>query len=78
MTLLTSKPKMVKTLLLVMAVVLALGVNVFSQTTKGNEIAPEVPKSATVEIILSDAPGINDEGSRWEIRGALFLCSRSS
>jgi hypothetical protein len=27
----------------------------------------EIPKVATVEIILVKAPGINDEGSRWEI-----------
>lgn len=27
----------------------------------------EVPKSATVEIVLLSAPGIDDEGSKWEI-----------
>jgi hypothetical protein len=30
-------------------------------------VSQEIPKAATVEIILLKAPGINDEGSRWEI-----------
>jgi hypothetical protein len=31
------------------------------------QASQEVPKAATVEIILLKAPGINDEGSWWEI-----------
>ncbi|MDQ1640209.1 MAG: hypothetical protein QOF62_3548 [Pyrinomonadaceae bacterium] len=30
-------------------------------------IPPEIPKTATVEIVLLNAPGINDAGSNWEI-----------
>jgi hypothetical protein len=30
-------------------------------------ISQDVPKTATVEIVLLDAPGINEEESRWEI-----------
>ncbi|MBA2732236.1 MAG: hypothetical protein H0U54_05035 [Acidobacteria bacterium] len=30
-------------------------------------VSQEIPKAATVEIVLVNAPGINDEGSKWEI-----------
>jgi hypothetical protein len=30
-------------------------------------ISQDVPKTATVEIVLLTAPGINDRGTRWEI-----------
>jgi len=33
----------------------------------GLPISQEVPKTATVEIVLVNAPGINDEASNWEI-----------
>jgi hypothetical protein len=33
----------------------------------GLPIRQEIPKTATVEIILLGAPGINEEGSNWEI-----------
>lgn len=31
------------------------------------QASQEIPKAATVEIVLLKAPGINDEGSKWEI-----------
>jgi hypothetical protein len=33
----------------------------------GLPVSQEIPKTATVEIVLLRAPGISDEGSRWEI-----------
>jgi hypothetical protein len=35
----------------------------------------EIPKAATVKIILAKAPGINDAGSRWEIAYELRLAN---
>jgi hypothetical protein len=36
-------------------------------TINGQSAPLEVPKAATVEVSLLKAPGIDDEGSRWEI-----------
>lgn len=41
--------------------------NVSGNLRAGLPIPQEVPKTATVEIILLRAPGINHKGSRWEI-----------
>jgi hypothetical protein len=42
--------------------------NSLSQELKsGQSPSQEVPKAATVEVVLLSAPGINDEGSQWEI-----------
>jgi hypothetical protein len=35
----------------------------------------EVPKTATIKVVLLNAPGINDEGSRWEIAYELRLAN---
>jgi hypothetical protein len=48
--------------------VLLLAAPGFSQRTeKASAPARSIPTSATIEIVLVDAPGINDEASRWEI-----------
>ena len=38
-----------------------------AQSEKVSNTARSIPTSATIEIVLVDAPGINDEASRWEI-----------
>ncbi len=48
--------------------VLLLVTNGWSQEMKTSQLlSREVPKSATMEIVLLKAPGIDDEGSQWEI-----------
>lgn len=48
--------------------VILLVTNGLSQELKSGQLpSQEVPKVATVEIVLLTAPGINDEGSKWEI-----------
>lgn len=54
--------------LLLIGCVLLLVTNGLPQTFKDGKLsAPEIPKAATIEIILLTAPGIDAEGSRWEI-----------
>ena len=38
-----------------------------AQSEKVSNSARSIPTSATIKIVLVDAPGINDEASRWEI-----------
>ena len=48
--------------------ILLLVTNGLSQESKSGQLpSQQVPKSATIEIVLLKAPGIDDEGSRWEI-----------
>jgi hypothetical protein len=47
--------------------VLLLAGNALPQKPKGQPPAPEIPTAATIEIVLLTSPGINDEGSQWEI-----------
>ena len=47
---------------------LLLVTNGLSQELKSGQLpSQEIPKAATVEIVLLTAPGIDDEGSKWEI-----------
>lgn len=47
--------------------VLLLVTNGLSQESSGQLPSQEVPKAATIEIVLLTGPGVNDEGSKWEI-----------
>ena len=47
--------------------VLLLAGNTLPQKLKGQPPAPKIPTAATIEIVLFTAPGIDDEGSKWEI-----------
>jgi hypothetical protein len=48
--------------------VLLLVTNGLSQELKSGQLpSQEIPNAATVEIVLLTAPGISDEGSKWEI-----------
>lgn len=59
---------MIKLLSLTLAAILLLGVGGAPGNLRAKMPASqEPPKAATVKIILLKAPGINDEGSRWEI-----------
>jgi hypothetical protein len=59
---------MIRLLSLTLASILFLAAgSVSGKLGAGLPISHEIPKTATVEIILLGAPGINDEGSRWEI-----------
>lgn len=59
---------MIRLLSLSLAAILFLvGGSVSGKVGAGPPVSQEVPKTATVEIILLKAPGINDKGSRWEI-----------
>lgn len=44
----------------------------------GVRTSQEVPKAATVRIFLTKAPGINDEGSRWEIAYEFRIASQAA
>ena len=48
--------------------VFLLVTNGWSQEPKaGQSPAQQIPRAATIEIVLLTAPGIDDEGSKWEI-----------
>jgi hypothetical protein len=48
--------------------IVLLVTNGLSQELKSGQLpSQQVPKAATVEIVLLNAPGIDDEGSQWEI-----------
>jgi hypothetical protein len=47
--------------------VLLLASNNLPQKLKGQPPAQKIPTAATIEIVLLTAPGIDDEGSKWEI-----------
>jgi hypothetical protein len=48
--------------------VLLLLNNVLSQELKSGQLPPpQVPKAATIEIVLLSAPGLDDDASKWEI-----------
>ena len=42
------------------------------------QTSQEIPKTATVKVILVNAPGINDEGSRWEIAYELRIANQAT
>ncbi|MDQ1707434.1 MAG: hypothetical protein QOJ88_645 [Pyrinomonadaceae bacterium] len=48
------------------------------EPTKGPPIPWEIPKTATIEIVLVNTPGINDEGSRWEIAYEFRIASEAA
>ncbi|SRR6266446_2332591 len=50
-----------------LAAILFLAVCTSDKVAAGLPIPQEVPRTASVEIVLLSAPGINDEGTRWEI-----------
>jgi hypothetical protein len=50
-----------------LAVLLLAAPGFSQQTERVVNSGHSIPTSATIEIVLVDAPGINDEASRWEI-----------
>jgi hypothetical protein len=68
--------EMVLRLCLIIVAMLALAAGAFSQTPEKDLGAPpQVPTSATIQVTLVDAPGINDDGSRWEINYEFRIAS---
>lgn len=70
---------MIKILSLGIAAILFLA----ASSVPGNLLASapasqELPKAATVKIVLVNAPGINDEGSRWEIAYQLRIANQAT
>jgi hypothetical protein len=58
--------------------VLLLAGNTLPQKLKSQPPAPKIPTAATIEIVLLTAPGINDEGSKWEIAYELRIINEAA
>jgi hypothetical protein len=58
--------------------VLLLAGNTLPQKPKGQPPAPKIPTAATIEIVLLTAPGIDDEGSKWEIAYELRIINEGA
>jgi hypothetical protein len=71
--------EMARTLSFMIIAVLALaGIGVSQTPEKGPEAREKVPTSSAVEVTLVHAPGINDEGSLWEINYEFRIASDAS
>lgn len=67
---------MVRLASLTLAAILFLAVgSVPGKLRASMKASQEIPKTATVKVVLLNAPGINDEGSRWEIAYELRLAN---
>ena len=70
---------MIKILSLSFATILFLAASSTpSNLLKSVQASQEIPKAATVRITLVNAPGINDEGSRWEIAYELRIINQAA
>jgi hypothetical protein len=65
-------------LILLFSCVLLLAGNSLPQTLKGQTPAPNIPTAVTIEIVLLTAPGIDDEGSQWEIAYELRITNEAA
>jgi len=69
---------MIKILSLSFATILFLAASSTpSNLLKSVQASQEIPKAATVRITLVNAPGINNEGSRWEIAYELRIINQA-
>lgn len=67
---------MIRRLSLTFAVILLLIISIVPDNSLARmPTSQEIPKSATVKVVLLNSPGINDEGSRWEIAYELHLAN---
>ncbi|HSS21758.1 MAG TPA: hypothetical protein VLL54_16920 [Pyrinomonadaceae bacterium] len=67
-----------KLLSFTLAVILFLGTSSVAGEGASFQTSQEIPKTATVEIILLAAPGIDEQGSSWEIAYEFCIANQAA